>query len=127
MDQYFKEKNISISPCQLSTPSALRSQEEGVTRNDEAIDSKSKNKFLELKEELESGFEIDLKTIDNLDVSGSSLLRENSLENDDIENIENIESEEDFPNKTSEIIDIHEKTHSLNNTATHSKEETHIE
>ena len=42
--------------------------------------------IVELKEDLESGFEIDLKSIDNLDDSGSSFLRENPLENDDIEN-----------------------------------------
>ena len=103
-----EENLIEIHPAQ--------SQEEGDSRKEEEIDSKSKNKFLELKEELESGFAIDPKSIDNLDDSDSSFLRENSLENDDIENIE---SEEDFSNKKSETIDIQEETHSLNNTATH--------
>ena len=67
------------------------SPKKGISRKVEEIDSKSKNKFLELKEILESEFAIDLKSIDNLDDSGSSLLRDNSLENDDIENTENID------------------------------------
>ena len=92
------EKNLTeIHPAQ--------SQEEGDSRKEEEIDSKSKNKFLELKEELETGFAIDPKSLDNLDDSDSSILRENSSENDDFENTENIDSEEDFSNKKSESIE----------------------
>ena len=92
-----EENLIEIHPAQ--------SQEEGDSRKEEEIDSKSKNKFLELKEELETGFAIDPKSLDNLDDSDSSILRENSSENDDIENTENIDSEEDFSNKKSESIE----------------------
>ena len=97
----------------------VQSQEEGVTISVVEINSKSKDRFQELKDELESGFEADIKTIDNLDISDSSLLRDNTTE---IEDNVNYESEEDTINKTLEIVDINDKTLSLNNTAIHSEE-----
>ena len=73
----------------------ILSQEEGNSRKNDKTEIEIKDKFSELKEELETEFANDLKMITNLDESNSSILRENSLENNDLESNEDTESEAD--------------------------------